>query len=91
MLIGFDEIFFHEKKPDEKSRAKKPDREHGFFPFPKEARPCLSRNHNRASRGSKTVTLVKGKKQKTHFFPFRKRHARNSRESTTVPLAKAKP
>ena len=70
MLIGFDELFFT-KKPDEKDRAKKPNREHGFFPFPKEARPCLSQNHNRASRGSKTMTLMEGKKQKTRFFRFR--------------------
>ena len=51
------------KKPDEKT---KPGAR--FFSFLKEARPCLSRNHNRTSRGSKTVTLMEGKKQKTRFF-----------------------
>ena len=66
-----------------KKWTKIPNREHDFFPFPKEARPCLSRNHNRASRGSKTLTLVEGKKQKTRFFPFPR--------GTAVTLAKAQP
>lgn len=44
-------------------------------PF-REARTCLSKRQNRASRGSKTVPFVK----KTRFFLFRK---------MDVPLAKA--
>ena len=90
MLIGFDELFFSRK-----NRTKKPGEktEPGarFFSFPKEARPCLSRNHNCASRGSKTVTLVEGKKTENAFFSVSERHGRDSRESTTVPLAEAKP
>lgn len=78
MLIDFNELFF----------MKKPNREHGFSPFPKEARPCLSRNHNRASCGSKIVTLTKGKKKRKRvFFLIPRRHGRDSHESTTVPLA----
>ena len=50
--------------------TKKPNREHGFFPFPKEACPCLSRNHNHAYRGSKTATLAE-KKRKRVFYRFR--------------------
>ena len=90
MLIGFDELFFHEKTGRKKS-GEKTEPGARFFPFPKEARPCLSRNHNRASRGSKTVTLAEEKKIKNAFFSVSERHGRDSRESTTVPLAKAKP
>ena len=69
---------------DLQNQTKKLNREHGFFPFPKKARPCLSQNHNRASRGSKTVTLVKGQKnRKRVFFPFPR--------GTAVTLAKAQP
>ena len=54
-----------------------------FFSVFQEAQPCLSRKHNRASRGSKTVTLAKEKKQKTCFvFPFLR--------GTAVTLAKVK-
>ena len=66
MLIGFDKLFFikkRTKKPDEKTELGA-----RFFSFPKDARPCLSRNHNRTSRGSKTVTLVEGKKTENAFF-----------------------
>ena len=63
MLIGFDELFFHEK-----NRTKKPNREHGFFPFRK--------RHARASREITTVPLVEAepwlswKEKKTDFFLF---------------------
>ena len=76
-------IFFYEK-----NRTKKPGEktEPGarFFPFPKEARPCLSRNHIRASRGSKTVTLVKRKKNRKRVFSLFER-------GTPVRLAKSQP
>ena len=77
--------FCSQKKTDEKA-------EPGalVFPFRKEARPCLSRNHNGASHGSKTMPLAKGKKQKTHFFFVSERHGCASPESTTVPLAEGK-
>jgi hypothetical protein len=89
MLTSFDELFF-KKKPVEKIKRKtEPGAQ--FFSFTKEAWLCLSRNHNRASRGSKTVPLVEGKKKKTCFFSVFERHARASRESTTVHLAEAKP
>ena len=81
MLIGFNELFSHEKN----GRINQPGST--FFSFPKEACPCLSRNHNRASRESKTVTLVKGKNKKRVFFRFR---GCASRESKTVTLAKEK-
>ena len=34
----------------------------------REARACLSRKHNRASSGSKTIPIAEGKKQKMRFF-----------------------
>ena len=81
--------FFHEKTR-QKNRAKKPNREHGFFPFRK--------RHARASREITTVTLVEAKpwlswkeKNKNAFFSVSERHGHDSRESTTVPLAEAKP
>ena len=78
MLIGFDELF--SQKTQTKKPMKKPNREHGFFSFPKEARP---QNHNRVSRENKIVTLAEEKKQKTRFFRFR--------GGTAVTLAKAHP
>ena len=82
------------KKPGEKTEPGA-----RFFPFPKDARPCLSRNHNYDSRESKTVTLAKEKKTENAFcfFPFReaqpwlsRKHNRASRRSKTVTLAKEK-
>ena len=77
MLVGFDELLFT-KKPDKKT-------EPGacFFSFPKEECQCLLQNHTRASRESKTATLVEGKKTENTFFPFPK--------GTAVTLAKAQP
>ena len=64
---------------------------YSFFPF-REARPWLSRKHNRASRGSKTVTPAKEKKTENAFcFSLSERHGRDSHKSTTVPLAEEKP
>ena len=72
-----------------KNRMKKPTREHGFFRFPKEAHPCLSRKHNRPSRGSKTVPLAEKKIENT-FFSFPRGTAMTLAKSTTMPPAKAK-
>ena len=47
------------------------------------AQPCLSQKQNRASR--------EREKTKNKFFSVSERHDRASRESTTVPLAEAKP
>ena len=78
MSIVFDKLFFHEKTRRKILDEKTEPGAWFFFLFERDtpvplakSQPCLSRNHNRASRESKTVTLVKGKKQKTRFFRFR--------------------
>ena len=75
MSIGFDKMYFHEKTGPKNEQGAR------FFSFPKEARPCLSLNHNCASRGSKIVPLAK--KRENTFFPFLR--------GTAVTLEKAQP
>ena len=82
MLIGFDDFFT-------KKWTKKPNREHGFFPFRK--------RHVRASDEITTVPLAEAKpcpsrkkKEQKAIFSVPKRHGRDSRENTSVPLTKEK-
>ena len=67
ILIGFDKKNFTKKKPDEKTRMKKPNRKHGFSlsergtPVPlTKSQPCLSRKQNR--------DIAKERKKRNRIF-----------------------